>query len=136
LENFRVLPSIEDWPSSRNTPVPEMNPFLQTPCQVTEPCAAISLIRFAAASEAHNLQPRESVNTTSPAFASADLPFNALPAFFPAASATDTSATRAPTITIQPLRDITILFATLHPNRRSPHSTDCRPPSIQEKTGK
>lgn len=92
--------------------MPDINPFLQTPCQVTAPCAAISFIRFAADSDAHNLQPRESANVTSPAFASADLAFDALPAFCLAASAAiGTRATRAPTITIHSLPDIVMLFA-------------------------
>lgn len=112
-----------------------MNPFLQTPCQVTEPCDAISFIRFAANSDAHSLQPRESANATSPAFASGDLPFDALPAFCLAASAAGTRATRAPTITIHSLPDIVMLIAILRPNRQSPHSTDPFPPSIQGKNG-
>jgi hypothetical protein len=91
--------------------VPEINPFLQTPCQVTAPFDAISFIRFIADSDDHSLQPRESVNTTSPAFASAGLPFDALPVFCPAACATGTRATRAPIITIHSLPDITILVA-------------------------
>jgi hypothetical protein len=87
-----------------------MNPLLQTPCQVTEPCAAISFIRFTADSDAHSLQPRESANVTSPAFASADLPFDALPAFCLAASAAGARNTRAAAITTHNLPDILMLI--------------------------
>lgn len=88
--NFLVLPSIAVWPSARRTPVPEINPLLQTPCQVRDPCDAISLIRLAADSDAHNLQPRESASATSFAFVPAGMTFDALPVFCLAASAAGT----------------------------------------------
>ncbi len=87
-----------------------MNPLLQTPCQVTEPCPAISFIRRTADSDAHSLQPRESANVTSPAFASADLPFDALAAFCLAASAAGARNTRAAAITTHNLPDILMLI--------------------------
>ena len=96
------------------------------------PSDANSFMRFAANSDVHNLQPRESVNATSPA--SAGLPFDTLPVFCPAASAEETSARRAPSITIHSLPDIVILIAILRPPR-SPHSTDGQAPSIQGKNG-
>ena len=132
--NFLVRPPITDWPSSRNTPRPEINPFLQTPCHVTVPCDANSFIRFAADSDDHSLQPRESVNTTSPAFASAGLPFAALPAFCLAASAAGTRATRTPTITIHILPDIAIPAAIFRKIRELAQCTDRLARSIQGKS--
>jgi hypothetical protein len=90
-------------------------------------------MRFAANSDDHSLQPRESVNATSPA--SAGLPFDTLPVFCPAASAEETCARRAPSITIHSLPDIVILIAILRPpdRRTLPMVRRLR---FREKTGK